>query len=345
MSNSRVRQTLVRTTLVIGLSAGLAATLQGCVLAVAGAAAGGGALVATDRRTLGAQTEDREIQVKALTQMNNGLPDGSHVNVTVFNRRVLLTGEVPSDAAKQRAEEIVRGINNVNAIVNELAVGPASSLSDRANDSYLEGRVKTSMIAEKGISANNYKVVCERGNVRVARFLRGRDAHLPLAVVAEARGLQDAGQHRGEIRIGERRELRGRLDHDVRRDRHARRRDETLLGDPVLRDRDAAAGGRDERRLREEIEARGGHVLELGRYRVAQLRELGERGLVVVCGAQMLVRDGARRARRIGIEHGDAVAHRLRGEAEHAAELAAADHAEPGARQDRGIRVGECSHV
>ncbi|MCS0466657.1 BON domain-containing protein, partial [Burkholderia mallei] len=48
MSNSRVRQTLVRTTLVIGLSAGLAATLQGCVLAVAGAAAGGGALVATD---------------------------------------------------------------------------------------------------------------------------------------------------------------------------------------------------------------------------------------------------------------------------------------------------------
>lgn len=165
MSNSRVRQTLVRTTLVIGLSAGLAATLQGCVLAVAGAAAGGGALVATDRRTLGAQTEDREIQVKALTQMNNGLPDGSHVNVTVFNRRVLLTGEVPSDAAKQRAEEIVRAINNVNAIVNELAVGPASSLSDRANDSYLEGRVKTAMIAEKGISANNYKVVCERGNV------------------------------------------------------------------------------------------------------------------------------------------------------------------------------------
>ncbi|KVE34824.1 BON domain-containing protein [Burkholderia sp. BDU5] len=165
MSNSRVRQTLVRTTLVIGLSAGLAATLQGCVLAVAGAAAGGGALVATDRRTLGAQTEDREIQVKALTQLNNGLPDGSHTNVTVFNRRVLLTGEVPNDASKQRAEEIVRGINNVSAIVNELVVGPASSLSDRANDSYLEGRVKTAMIAEKGISANNYKVVCERGNV------------------------------------------------------------------------------------------------------------------------------------------------------------------------------------
>jgi len=87
------------------------------------------------------------------------------VNVTVFNRRVLLTGEVPSEQDKQQAETIVRGINNVNRIVNELAVQPKSTLSSRANDSYLEGRVKTALIAEKGISANDFKVVCERGNV------------------------------------------------------------------------------------------------------------------------------------------------------------------------------------
>ena len=87
------------------------------------------------------------------------------MNVTVFNRRVLLTGEVPNDASKQRAEEIVRGINNVNGIVNELSVEPASSLSSRANDSYLEGRVKSELIATKGISSNYYKVVSERGNL------------------------------------------------------------------------------------------------------------------------------------------------------------------------------------
>lgn len=165
MKSHRVAQTLVRTTLMVTLSAGLAASLQGCVLAVAGAAAGGGALIATDRRTLGAQTEDREIQLKALSQIKNGVPDAAHVNVAVFNRRALLTGEVPNEASKQRAEDILRSINNVNAIVNELAIAPASSLSDRTNDSYLEGRVKTALIAEKGISANNFKVVCERGNV------------------------------------------------------------------------------------------------------------------------------------------------------------------------------------
>jgi osmotically-inducible protein OsmY len=164
MSGNRVKKTLVRTTLVVGLAAGLAGTLQGCVLALAGAA-GGGAMIATDRRTLGTQTEDREIQLKATSQIANTLPDTAHVNVTVFNRRVLLTGEVPSEQYKQQAESMVREINNVNRIVNELSVEPKSTLSSRANDSYLESRVKAELIGQKGISANDFKVVCERGNV------------------------------------------------------------------------------------------------------------------------------------------------------------------------------------
>ena len=164
MSVFRIKTTLVRTTLVVGLAAGLSATLQGCFLLVAGAA-GGGALVATDRRTVGAQTEDREIQVKSIAQINQNLPDSAHVNVTVFNRRVLLTGEVPDEASKQKAEQIVRSLNNVTSIVNELVIQPGADISSRANDSYLETRVKTALIAEKNISANNFKVVCENGSV------------------------------------------------------------------------------------------------------------------------------------------------------------------------------------
>jgi hypothetical protein len=85
--------------------------------------------------------------------------------VTVFNRRVLLTGEVPDDASKQKAEQIVRSLNNVTSIVNELVIRPGADISSRANDSYLETRVKTALIAEKNISANNFKVVCENGSV------------------------------------------------------------------------------------------------------------------------------------------------------------------------------------
>jgi len=124
MNQSRVKQTLVRTTLLAALTAGLAMSLQGCVLGVLGAAAGGGALIATDRRTLGAQTEDREIQVKSLTQINNGLPDQSHVNVTVFNRRVLLTGEVPKYA--RRADRGSRDPGQVAHADQQRAAGPVA---------------------------------------------------------------------------------------------------------------------------------------------------------------------------------------------------------------------------
>ncbi|WP_322061244.1 BON domain-containing protein [Paraburkholderia sp. J63] len=165
MIRNSMTRALARTTLTIGFAASLCANLQGCFLAVAGAAAGGTALVATDRRTVGSQTEDREIQVKALKDLNDGLPDASHVNVAVFNQRVLLTGEVPDDASKQKAEGIVRAIPNVGSILNELAVSPASSFSSRANDSYLEGRVKSELVLYKDISANNFKVVSERGVV------------------------------------------------------------------------------------------------------------------------------------------------------------------------------------
>ncbi|CAM2191226.1 hyperosmotically inducible periplasmic protein [Paraburkholderia kururiensis] len=188
MSGHRIRNTLARTTLAIGLATALAAGLQGCVLALAGAA-GGGALVATDRRTVGTQTEDREIQVKALSQLSNNLPQDSHINVAVFNRRVLITGEVPDDASKQKAEAIVRGINNVNSVVNELAVQPASSFSSRSNDAYLEGRVKTALIAEKYISANNFKVVSERGIVYLMGLVTQEEGGIAAAATSQVPGV------------------------------------------------------------------------------------------------------------------------------------------------------------
>jgi osmotically-inducible protein OsmY len=189
MSRYRIGGVLTRTTLVIGLAAGVAAGLQGCVLALAGAA-GGTALVATDRRTVGAQTEDREIQVKALSELGKNLPDASHVNVAVFNQRVLLTGEVPDASSKQQAESIVRGIQNVNAIVNELAVQPASSYSSRANDTYLEGRVKGELVAYKDISANNFKVISERGIVYLMGLVTPDEGNIAADAVSRVSGVQ-----------------------------------------------------------------------------------------------------------------------------------------------------------
>jgi osmotically-inducible protein OsmY len=188
MNKTRVRSTLAQATLLVGMLSGVALTLQGCALAVVGAV-GGGTLVATDRRTLGAQTEDREIQVKAKAAIDENLPDRSNVNVTVFNRRVLLTGEVLTDQWKQKAEDEVRSINNVNSIVNELAVQPASSYSSRANDTYLESRVKTAMVGEKDLRANYYKVVSERGTVYLMGLVTQQEGSHGAEVAAQVPGV------------------------------------------------------------------------------------------------------------------------------------------------------------
>ena len=192
-NKTRARSTLAKATLLVSLLSGVALTLQGCPLVVIGAmggAVGGGTLVATDRRTLGAQTEDREIQVKAKSRIGESLPDQAHVSVTVFNRRVLLTGEVPSDQWKQKAEEVVRNINNVNSIVNELAIQGASSLSSRTNDAYLESRVKGAMVGEKDMRANNFKVVSERGTVYLMGLVTREEGTAGANVAAQVPGVE-----------------------------------------------------------------------------------------------------------------------------------------------------------
>jgi osmotically-inducible protein OsmY len=146
-----------------------ALSLQGCFGFVA-AGAVVGTLAATDRRTLGAQTEDKAIAVKAETRIPQLVGDAGHVNVTSFNRKVLLTGEVRDDAMKAAVEREVAGIQNVESVVNELAILGPSSYTSRSNDTFITGKVKASFVDNKTLSANAIKVVTERGDV----YLMGR---------------------------------------------------------------------------------------------------------------------------------------------------------------------------
>jgi osmotically-inducible protein OsmY len=177
-----------KTLLAAVLAAGLAASLQGCALLLVGAV-GGGTMMAADRRTLGAQTEDREIQVKALDRLNHNLPDQTHIDVTVYNRRVLLTGEVPNEQIKRQAETIVRDLNNVNGIINELAIDGASSMSTRANDSYIVSKVKASLVQARDISANSFKVTVERGNVYLMGLVTRAEGDRGADIASRVRGV------------------------------------------------------------------------------------------------------------------------------------------------------------
>jgi osmotically-inducible protein OsmY len=170
-------------------AAGLAAALAGCAPVVLGGAAVG-AIVATDRRTSGAQLEDEGIELRAAARLRDALGDRAHINVTSYNRQVLLTGEVPSEAAKQQAEQIVTRVENVRSIVNELAVMGNSTLSQRSSDALVTGKVRASLVDDRELYANAFKVVTERGTTYLMGRVTQREADRGTQVARSVGGVQ-----------------------------------------------------------------------------------------------------------------------------------------------------------
>ena len=166
---SRRRHPLVASALVGALALASLASLQGCI-ALVGAGAVGAGMSFNDRRTGGAQIEDQSIELKAGPRIREAIGDKAHINVTSYNRIVLVTGEVGTDADKAAAEKAVAGIEGVTNVVNELEVGPNSTISTRSSDTVITTRVKSALIDAKDIQSSAIKVVTERGNV----YLMGR---------------------------------------------------------------------------------------------------------------------------------------------------------------------------
>ena len=159
-----------RLTLVTLAAGALAAALSACAPLVVGGVMVGGALVVSDRRTSGAQLEDEGIELRSANRIKDTVGDKAHVNVTSYNRQVLLTGEVPTAADGQKVEQIAQGVDNVRSVVNDLGVMPASSLTQRSRDAFISTKVRASLVDAKDLSANAFKVVTEREVV----YLMGR---------------------------------------------------------------------------------------------------------------------------------------------------------------------------
>ena len=159
-----------RTVCTLLAAAALAGGLAGCAtpIVLGGAALGG--MMAIDRRTAGIQIEDESIELRAVNRIHGAYGDKVHINVTSYNRQVLLTGEVPHAEAREGIEKIVAGVENVRSVVNDLAVMPSTSLPQRSNDTFITGKVRASLVDAKDLSASVFKVVTERNIV----YLMGR---------------------------------------------------------------------------------------------------------------------------------------------------------------------------
>jgi osmotically-inducible protein OsmY len=164
-------------------------SLQGCVEMAVGSAIVG-TLAATDRRTFGAQTEDKAIVLKGEQRVGRLVGDAGHVNVTSFNRKVLLTGEVRDEAMKAAVEREAGEIEGVQSVVNDLVVAGVSSFTSRSNDALITGKVKASFVDAKDLYANSIKVVTERGVVYLMGRVTQREGQRAASVASSVSGVQ-----------------------------------------------------------------------------------------------------------------------------------------------------------
>jgi osmotically-inducible protein OsmY len=176
----------------VGLAAALAvaALFGACAPVVVGGAMVGGGMMMVDRRTTGAQVEDQSIEVKGGSIVTQLIGERGHVNLTSYNRVLLVTGEVPLEADRTAVEQGLGRIENLRSTVNELAVMPSTSYSDRSNDALITSKVKATFVDASDLQVNALKVVTERGTVYLMGRVTEREATRATALARSVGGVK-----------------------------------------------------------------------------------------------------------------------------------------------------------
>jgi osmotically-inducible protein OsmY len=167
-------------------------TLQGCFPVIATTGVGAGALMVADRRTTGTYIEDEGLELKASNRIGEKYKDDVHVNVTSFNRRVLITGEVPNGSVREGVEQVVMGVPNVKSVSNELMISGPSSLTSRSSDTLITSDVKFRFIKDnKGVfQPDHIKVITENGTVYLMGLVYHKEADAAAEIASTTGGVQ-----------------------------------------------------------------------------------------------------------------------------------------------------------
>lgn len=180
---------LTRAVCALLAAAALGAGVAGCVPLVIGGAAFGG-LMAADRRTTGTQVEDEGIELRAINRITAEYGERVHINVTSYNRQVLITGEVPTAEVGKAIHRLVADVGNVLSVVNDVAVMPPSSLAQRSTDTFITGKVRARLVDAKDISSTSFKVVTERNVVYLIGLVTEREATRATSIASGVDGVR-----------------------------------------------------------------------------------------------------------------------------------------------------------
>jgi len=179
-------------TLFILFTVSLFTLSTGCVAPVLVAGAAGGASVAHDKRSNQAMIDDQVIETKAKDAIYKDpeMAKRIHVNVTSFNRVVLLTGETLSRALRDKVVNLVRNLDKVRRVHNEIRVADLTGFSSRTSDSWITSKIKTQMLATKGFDSTRVKVVTEDGTVFLMGLVTKETGNRAAAIAREITGVK-----------------------------------------------------------------------------------------------------------------------------------------------------------
>ena len=150
-----------------------------------------GASVMADRRSPAVQAIDKGIGLEVENALEKKFGDSAHINVTSFNQKVLLTGEAKDASIKEQAGAYAKANKNVRSVFNELIIGPNSTYTIRANDSYLESKIKAQMIFTDRLPSNSMAIVAEGSSIYLMGLLTQQEAGIAKKVASNANGVKD----------------------------------------------------------------------------------------------------------------------------------------------------------
>ena len=182
-----VKRTIVTALAVVCLTTQLTACVETAVIGAVAASA----IVLSDRRSVATYSKDAWIDIQAATPLSEiGSTKNTHIIANAFNSRVLLTGQVASEADKQKATEVVQAISGVKGVDNQLVVGPVTTLDVRNNDSFTTSKVKARLVNDQPELGNAMKVVTENGVVYVFGMLTQSEVERGIEIVRTTAGVQ-----------------------------------------------------------------------------------------------------------------------------------------------------------
>jgi osmotically-inducible protein OsmY len=176
---------------VIILSIALLITLQGCAALVIGAGVGA-ASAAHDRRTLGAQVDDKTAASRisvALSEVE-ALKNQANITVQVFNGTALLVGQAPTNELIQLAQQTANSVKNIKKLHNQIRLGMPISTGDSANDVWLASKVKAQLIADKRIDGLNIEIEVENAEVFLMGIVNQQEADIAVDITRNIEGVK-----------------------------------------------------------------------------------------------------------------------------------------------------------